>query len=60
MGWECRKGSEAECVNRFFSWMVCLLLKQEFTAVTDRIVVVNMRTTCCNIQILKSFFPNTL
>ena len=48
MGWECRKGSETYCVSRLFSWMICLLLIQEFTAVTGRSVVVNMRNTCCN------------
>ena len=45
MGWECRKGSETQCLNRLFSWMTCLLPIQEFTAVTDRSVVVNMSTT---------------
>lgn len=59
MGWECRKGSETECVNRFFWQMVCLLLIQEFRDVTDRRIVVTIRTTCCNIQILYIFFSDT-
>jgi hypothetical protein len=57
MGWECRNDSEMEYVNIFFWWMICLLQIQEFRDVTDRSVVVTIRTTCCNIQILNSFFP---
>lgn len=40
--------------------MICLLLIQEFRDVTDRSVVVTIRTTCCNIQTMNSFFRHSV